>query len=432
MNCLSQRQLARLALNSTENAELTAHLKQCPTCRSSLETMRSLRNQLAEAHAKFGEGHEIAREQLLTLLQPVDPSPEPARPRERFSHWMTTLTIRRRIAAVASVAAAAVLGFLLFLLPQAWYSSESMAWANVVDSLMKKPWLHYVTTYGDGTRMEAWFSARRALLIARVIKAGATLQSRGDGEARLMVDLSQNTRDWYDPEKNVIVRTTDRPFEKGADPAEAIFSTFLSGNLAHTIDAGQFQLVPTEHRVVVEGKKHWIEYRLIQRGKNDNPIYQHEWIISVDPDTQLPFRWEQVARLVSDPSKFDVGARHEIDYPAAGPEDIYALGVPKSAKIVDRTLRSDVERLAKEAAAPRHWADDKFSALVIESGVEKHLWWQGYSIYRVWKDGLCWRWDHSMGPVTDPLDNPPPAKHRPGGVVATKGKKVSLQTRVAM
>ena len=82
------------------------------------------------------------------------------------------------------------------------------------------------------------------------------------------------------------------------------------------------------------------------------------------------------------------------------------LGVPKTAKIVDRTLRSDVERLAKETASPRHWADDKFSALVVESG-ENQQWWQGRSIYRVWKDGLCWKVDHSMGPVSEPSTSRP-------------------------
>ena len=322
-----------------------------------------------------------------------------------------------------AVITTAVLLVAMLFLPQAWHSTESFAWADVVQAVAKKPWLHYVATYDEGTKMEAWFSARRAVLIARVIKAGTKSQVGGDSEGRMMIDLSQNTRDWYDPEENLIVRTTDDPFREGADPTVAIFSAFLSGNLERTIDAGRFQLVPQQPRVVVEGGKRWIEHRLIPQGKNENAMFRSEWIISVDPDTQLPFRWEQATSLVSDPSKVHVGARREIDYPPTGPEDIYALGVPKTAKIVDRTLRSDVERLAKEAVAPNHWADDRFSALVVKSGWKKQQWWQGQSIYRVWKDGLRWRVDHSMGHVTEPFDKPPPPNTEPAEWWRQKAKR---------
>ena len=53
MNCLSQEQLARLALGLADDAELTAHLDECAACRAGLEAMQSLRHELADAHAKF-------------------------------------------------------------------------------------------------------------------------------------------------------------------------------------------------------------------------------------------------------------------------------------------------------------------------------------------------------------------------------------------
>jgi outer membrane lipoprotein-sorting protein len=113
MSCLSQRQLARLAFGLAEDAELTVHLEQCAACRSSLETMQSLRHELAEVHAKLDEGHEEARERLLRLLQAANQPPEPARPWMQVSHWISGLTVRQRIAAFGSIGVAAVLGFLL-------------------------------------------------------------------------------------------------------------------------------------------------------------------------------------------------------------------------------------------------------------------------------------------------------------------------------
>ncbi len=113
MSCLSQRELARVALGLTEDAELTAHVEQCAPCRERLEAMQSLRHQLAETHAKFDEGHEEARERLLTLLPAASRPPELVKPRRQIAQWIGGFTMRQRIAALGSIGVAAALGFLL-------------------------------------------------------------------------------------------------------------------------------------------------------------------------------------------------------------------------------------------------------------------------------------------------------------------------------
>jgi hypothetical protein len=329
----------------------------------------------------------------------------------RFSP-IRSLFQKRLVRWATAAITTAALAVAILLIPKPWRPAESSAWAQVVEAVAKKPWLHFVATYEDGTKMEAWFSARREVLAGRLIKAGSRFEVGGDREGRGVIDMSRNTRDWYDPEKKLIVRATNDPFREEADPFLAIFSAFLSGNLKQTIGTGKIQLVPEQQRVVTEGAKRWIEHRFIVRDRSivrgkDEELYKQEWILLVDPDTQLPFRWEQATRLASDPAKGHVTIRNEIDYPATGPEDMYALGVPKTAKIVVRTLALNVEQLATEIVSPKHWANNKFSALVIESRQDQ-AWWQGLSINRVWKDGLCWKIDHSMGPVTEPFDKPPP------------------------
>jgi hypothetical protein len=112
MKCLSQRQLARFALGSTEDAELTTHLETCAVCRAGLEAMQSLRHELAEAHANLNEGHEAARERLLAILPAASRPPERTRPWKQISQWMGGLTMIQRIA-VGSVGVATLLGFLL-------------------------------------------------------------------------------------------------------------------------------------------------------------------------------------------------------------------------------------------------------------------------------------------------------------------------------
>ena len=113
MACLSQRQLARLALGLANDAELATHLEQCALCRAGLEAMQALRHELAEAHANFDQGHEEARSRLLALLPAAIRPPEPARPWKQVSHWMGGLTMRQRIAVLGGVGVAAVLALLL-------------------------------------------------------------------------------------------------------------------------------------------------------------------------------------------------------------------------------------------------------------------------------------------------------------------------------
>jgi outer membrane lipoprotein-sorting protein len=111
MACLSQEQLARLALGLTEDADLTAHLQDCASCRARGETMRSLVHQLTSAHAKLDSGHEEARERLMAIL-PASRPLEPTRSRNRITHWIGELTMRQRIA-LGGIGAVVVLAILL-------------------------------------------------------------------------------------------------------------------------------------------------------------------------------------------------------------------------------------------------------------------------------------------------------------------------------
>jgi hypothetical protein len=327
--------------------------------------------------------------------------------------------------AIAAVTTAAIFFAVLFV-PQAWHSNESVAWAEVVQAVSKKPWLHFVTTYNDGTQREAWFSIRRNMLLGRTIKVGSKMSTGGDSEGRIVIDMSQNTLDSYDPKENVIVRASDDPFRDGSNPFQSIFSVFLSGDFGKTIDAGLFQLVPEKQCTITKGGKKWSEYHFVKRGKNQNPLYKYKWIVLVDPNTKLPSRWEQATVLAFDLLKTDVHSCHEIDYPSSGPEDMYALGVPKTVKIVDRTLPSDVKRLAKETASSKHWAEDKFSALVVQSSENQH-WWQGSCVYHVWKEGFRWRVDHSMGPMTRFNDKAPTSDTDPSTWWREKTKKIPFR-----
>ena len=114
MACLSEEQLAQLALGLTEDADLAAHLKECASCRARGETMQTLVHQLRAAHAKFDNGHEEARERLMAFL-PASRPLGPARTWNRISQKIGGITMRQRIT-LGGVGVIAVLAILLLWL----------------------------------------------------------------------------------------------------------------------------------------------------------------------------------------------------------------------------------------------------------------------------------------------------------------------------
>ncbi|MCX7427526.1 MAG: hypothetical protein NTW96_18095 [Planctomycetia bacterium] len=312
---------------------------------------------------------------------------------------------KRTVGWTTAVATAALLVAVL-LISQVWHSAGSVAWAEVVKAVAQKPWLHAVMILPDGKKGELWFSADRAVMATRTDKE------------MCWGDLEQKTREYYDPGENTIVRVPDDEGREASSLFETMFRAFLSSETGQTISAGRFKLVHQEQRVMNENGKRWIEHRfkLHDEGNQyESDSAPNEWVVYVDPDTLLPCRWDQIlhfkeADKAVDPSKRAL-SRCEIDYPETGPTNIYALGAPKTAKVLDRLLdpsRADVKRLVAGVRAAR-WRSDKYYALVVEGSVDQH-WSQAFPSHRIWRNGSRWRVERSFG------FDPQPDKLRPENV----------------
>ena len=69
-----------------------------------------------------------------------------------------------KLLAVMAIAAALLFVAILLL------NRQSTAWAQVVEAVAKKPWLHSVCTLPDGRKAELWFSADRAVIVTQTDK----------------------------------------------------------------------------------------------------------------------------------------------------------------------------------------------------------------------------------------------------------------------
>jgi hypothetical protein len=88
------------------------------------------------------------------------------------------------------------------------------------------------------------------------------------------------------------------------------------------------------------------------------------------------------------------------DYPENGPADIYALGVPKDAKLIDRVPTEDMSRILAAIQAGRDRFDD-FQALVIRNDSPDLFPTAGKPIpmaFLVWKKGNRWRVETALPP----------------------------------
>ncbi len=290
--------------------------------------------------------------------------------------------LTRRLLAAAAVAAAIM--FVMLFLSRDWNSAESMAWADVVQAMAKKPWLHYVDMWHDGTKREGWYSANQAIDGNHYTPSGPDHGL----EEYVWTDFTRETLTYYFPHANtIVIGTVPKKDWANHKFSAAMMTAFLSGDAGGTIRAGQYEVVDQQQHELVEEGKRCVAYRFRWRDTKIEGVQSAtQFVVLVDPDTRLPFRLDLINPSDPKPEKFE-----QFDYPANGPEDIYALGAPKTAKIVDCSLRSDVLQLATATVAAGCRENVQFSALVVRSS---RGWHEGF---RVWKKGLRWRVDSSVG-----------------------------------
>ena len=323
------------------------------------------------------------------------------------------LHLSRRFLVAVAVAVTIVVA--VVLLSRDSNPVASVAWADVVEAVAKKPWLHYVSTWPDGTKREGWYSANRA------VEGNHYMPSRPMHgiEEYTWTDFTRETRTYYFPHANTIVDGTvpKKDWEEHKFFSAAWMTAFLSGDAGGAIRAGHYEVVGQQQQTLMEEGKRCLAYRFRWRDTNFEGVQSAtQFVIVVDQHTRLPFRLDMITESDAKPIHFE-----RFDYPAAGPDDIYAVGVPKTAKIVDCSLRPDVVQLATATVAAGCREDVRFSALVVRSFQDSH------SGYRVWKQGLRSRIDSSTGLLVRPSDQLPSNEADLAGWWRRKADKVSFE-----
>ena len=283
----------------------------------------------------------------------------------------------------AAVAACVILGL--------WFSRPSDLWAEVVRAVQVKPWIHGTLQGANpGESREFWFSTSRGSGGSR------------DAEQTSFFDDRLKTVCRYNAKEKVLYRLpiSAEYLAESQQFLETVQGLF-HGDAKLKAEVPGMILKDQERTQTAKDGRRWDEYELVYQipSRSDADV---RMTFVVDAQTRLP-------HSMTMKSTRGESVEWTFDYPENGPADIYALGVPKDAKLVDRIPTDDMSRILAAMEAGRDRFDD-FHAIVIRDLPRDMLPGHGPGrkfpmAFLVWKKGTRWRVEVGMAAalLNDPV-----------------------------
>jgi len=259
------------------------------------------------------------------------------------------------------------------------------AWARVAQAMQEKTWIHVVSQVSKDVNSESWISPR--------FQIEAYKYDHGPEESGTEYhDLKLGIKTLYVPGENTIYRLPEGPaFQKHLALELMAFEQLLRGETFKVSPIADTEIVAQTSRDVVDEGKTWKEYELTVRGRGTPETLRRMWL-RVDPRTGLPRTWDVEVRG-------GAKLRQVLDYPEFGPADILAMGVPATAKRVDRIPSDDLNRLLTGLKVSRNRFDDYCGYSWSEGTTQANVTTTA-NVKRVWRKGLKWRVDNDLPRLT--------------------------------
>jgi hypothetical protein len=262
------------------------------------------------------------------------------------------------------------------------------SFAEVAAAVLGQSWVHLRAMEGNRIVYEQWYSPTKQILASRF--AGSIE----------FEDYRLGVYDSYDSNEQVLYRGPIVWRSRGSD-LDSLASALavllqherpVDKPLAHLdfLGPGRAKMKVLDQRVerVSERDRIWLDYRLtVKSPESAEPI---RMLFRVDAVTKLPRLW----RIESRQGEKVTTVERLVDYPQAGPADIYDVGVPKTARLVDRLPSDDVKRILATIRAGRVRMDDYRAVFVMHLDID-HAWWTDLpSVF--YRKGLQFRADQPL------------------------------------
>ncbi len=271
--------------------------------------------------------------------------------------------------------------------------APSDLWADVVKAVQAKPWIHgTLRSAKPGESQEFWISTSRAVGGSR----SAEQISYFDDRLRITHQ--------YEPQKKILYRLPSSSADLGqGQQLLEIFQGLFRGDAELKAQLSGLILKDQKRTQTEKDGRKWDEYELVFQIPS-RPDADARMTFVVDTQTRLPrsMRWTNAGGEAGE---------FTFDYPENGPADIYALGVPRDAKLIDRVPTGDIARILAGIEAGRDRFDD-FHAIVIRDLPPDMLPGRGPgrkfpTAFLVWKKGACWRVEVGMAAALLEFPDPP-------------------------
>jgi hypothetical protein len=345
-----KRQLASLALgelSEREQAKVRAHVDRCGTCRAELTQIERLLDRAGKRKSLSADEslHESARIRLLAAIGSENQVETTARWHIRWALLGRRIVENRmtKLAAAIIVVAAIVLG----VRSLDGTPVKAVEFSEIAKAMEEVPWMH---ASSSGFERGLTGVADQWIGFQSKIQAGRW----ADGKASFW-NLREHRRAEYDPSSNTITLTYIKDNEYPlnlASPAmllESMHKMLKDQGAEIVARMGEFQ----GRRVQVQ------EISLRNVGPNKE---SHTVTFYVDPRNNRLYA-AQVSGVDAEGHVVIAGGI-TFDYPETGPQDIYDLGVPRNAQIVDQTPPDEFQAVWERYRRIRAEATKEYLAII--------------------------------------------------------------------
>lgn len=264
---------------------------------------------------------------------------------------------RRGVWSVAAAAAILVIAAVVL-----WPAD---AWSDVVAKIRKQTWVRLTASDPNSdAKVQIWMSPVKRIAAARFPNSAAFLE----------FDLNKQQR--YDPKtKSIVVADADAFDQDQFAAFAAVLESFGGRDELLKTQTGAIKIVSTSRDEKRDGDKRWTEFVFDCEDARRSPS-KFRQIFHVPDVSQLP------AKMIEEWTFNDKAhsRTYVIDYPATGPEVLYALDVPKDAKVIDTTSGKELKSALAEYAKAQQAPFDHYKATVVTTTQD---WKSLCDVYRV-------------------------------------------------
>jgi hypothetical protein len=346
-------------MSMPEDKAIESQLRECVSDAVPHEVEVRLRARLAEFRSRLNARETVAA--------------TPVRRLRLTTGWKLGLTC----AAAGLVVAA--LGLVLW--PRA-------SFADVAAAVLQQSWIRVRPAGNGGDESELWYAPGRNIVATR----------RPDRTTYR--DYRLQVVDLYEAKDKVVYHAPLAPGQFGdrdvGTMVEAVAALLQAERLPENplarldlLGAKRTTMRVLDQRIekATEAGHNWLDYRLTVA----DPSFEQPLRIRVRADaaTKLPalcrFDWQHGGK----PATLET----RIDYPERGPADLYDLGVPRTARHVDRVPAGDLKRIMETIQAGRERMDDYRAVFVDHGYLADKRWWTAVPIV-VYRKGKNFRVDY--------------------------------------